>query len=100
MTQEQVAEHLHISQSAYARMEAGKNTTWANHLETLSQLFQIQPEDLIKTEHTIIGTIGTNHGVGYAEVVNQLSEKLIEQYEKRIIEKDEHISIIKEQLSK
>lgn len=39
---------------------------------------------MVKSEKVIIGNIGTNNGVGYAEVVNQLSEKLIEQYEERI----------------
>lgn len=34
-------------------------------------------------------------GVGYAVIINQLSEKLIEQYEARIKEKDELIVLLK-----
>ena len=39
-----------------------------------------------------------NSGVGYAEVVNQLSEKLIELYEKQLKNKDELIKELKEKL--
>lgn len=44
----------------------------------------------------MVGNIGTNHDVGYAEVVNQLSDKLIEQYEQRLKQKDELIALLKQ----
>ena len=96
-SQEQTADYLNISQSAYARMENGESSSWANNLENITKVFEITLEDLFKTEHVIIGAIGTNNGVGYAEVVNQLSEKIIEQYEARIKEKDEMINYLKNQ---
>ncbi|MBG6061000.1 transcriptional regulator with XRE-family HTH domain [Flavobacterium sp. CG_9.1] len=84
MSQEQVADYLHLSQSAYARMESGESHSWASHIDKLCEVFEITPEELVRGEKMIVGNIGTNNGVGYAEVVNQLSEKLIEQYEERI----------------
>lgn len=100
LSQEQVCEHLHISQSAYARIESGESNSWAMHLEKISAFYNIKPEELIKNENVIIGNIGTNNGVGYAEIVNQLSEKLIELYEERIKEKDEIIAELKARLKK
>ncbi len=100
LSQEAMADYLHISQSSYSRMEAGECNTWVNHIATLSDFFQIQPEDLLKTENTIIGNIGTNHGVGYAEIVNQLSERLIDQYEQRLSEKDQIINELKNFIDK
>lgn len=99
-SQEIVADKLHISQSAYARIETGESNSWATHLETICTVFEIQPEELLKNDCLIVGNIGTNNGVGYAEIVNQLSEKLIEQYENRLKEKDEIIIELREQLKK
>lgn len=98
--QEQVSEHLHISQSAYARIENGESNSWAMHLDKISAFYDIKPEELVKNENIIIGNVGTNNGVGYAEIVNQLSEKLIEQYEERIKELKENNSKLKVKLKK
>jgi transcriptional regulator with XRE-family HTH domain len=99
-TQELASDKLHLSQSAYARMENGESHSWASHLEVICKVYEISPEDLLKCDSMIVGNIGTNNGVGYAEVVNQLSEKLIEQFEARLIEKDLIIIDLKEQLKK
>ena len=95
-SQEQTADYLNISRSAYQRIETGEGFSWANNLEKICEVFEIQPEELIKSEKLIIGNLGTNHGVGYAEVVNQLSDKFIEQYEQRLKQKDELIALLKQ----
>lgn len=98
-TQEQVAEHLHISQSAYARIENGESNSWANHLEAISHLFDIQPDELLRQETISVGSIENNSGALYnIGDINQLSEKLIEQYEARLKEKDELIASLKAKL--
>ncbi|WP_165800703.1 helix-turn-helix transcriptional regulator [Flavobacterium sp. WLB] len=50
MSQEEVADHLNISQSAYARMERGESTSCAIHFNKICQVFEITPEDLVKKE--------------------------------------------------
>lgn len=50
MSQEEVADHLNISQSAYARMERGESTSWAIHFNKICQVFEISPEELVKKE--------------------------------------------------
>ncbi len=50
MSQEQVADHLNISQSAYARMERGESTSWAIHFNKICQVFEISSEELVKKE--------------------------------------------------
>ena len=84
-TQEEVAEHLHISPSAYARMERGESNSWALHLERLCSLFDISASELFNTDTLILnhkakGDYAQNNGY----IINQLSEKLIDQYEARI----------------
>lgn len=101
LSQEQVADHLHVSQSTYARIESGDSHSWASYLEPISELFEIQPEELIRQESVKVDNIETNNGAVYnAGTINQLSEKLIEQFELRIKEKDAYISKLESLLEK
>lgn len=49
-SQEEVADFLNVSQSAYARMERGESASWANHFNRICNVFEIRPEDLVKTD--------------------------------------------------
>lgn len=94
-SQEQTADYLSISRSVYQRIETGEGYSWACNLEKICDVFEIKPEELIRQDHLII-----NHnqqgGGGYIQIVNQLSDKLIEQFEARIKEKDEIIATLRE----
>jgi len=96
-SQEHVADSLYLSQSAYARIENGESCSWANNLEQICKVFEITPEELVKNENEVI--INNNQQGGSSNnaiVINQLSEKLIEQYEERIKELKETISLLKD----
>lgn len=96
-SQEEVAHRLHISQSAYGRIENGESTSWAAHLDAICDLYNISPEELVKQDSIVI-----NHnqkgGGGYIQI-NQLSEKLIEQFEIRLKEKENYIEQLEKKLS-
>ncbi|MHC0446846.1 helix-turn-helix domain-containing protein [Flavobacterium sp. 3-218] len=79
MSQEEVADYLHVSQSAYARMENGESSSWAAHILKISKIFAISPEELLKIDNEEKKEV-----LPYA--IAQLSEKVIEQYEERIKE--------------
>jgi transcriptional regulator with XRE-family HTH domain len=79
MSQEEVADCLHISQSAYARMESGESHSWANHILTICKIYGITPEDLLKVDLSSKGVSSINNE-------NQISGQIIEQYEERIKE--------------
>lgn len=79
MSQEEVADYLHISQSAYARIESGESSSWATHILKIAKIFEINPEELLKIDDEL--KIKSPF-----DSVTQLSEKVIEQYEKRIKE--------------
>ena len=101
LTRKEVAEHLCISQSAYARMERGEGNSWALHLDKLSNIFEVSLiellNELISTDGLISnpkikGDYTQNYNYnGY--VINQLSEKLVDQYEARLAQYE---AIIKE----
>ena len=94
MSQEQAADYLHISQSAYARMENGESHSWANHIKDICKVFEISPEELVKSESIALNN-NQQVGGGYMQIVNQISEKLIEQYEERIRELKQIIEDLK-----
>ncbi|GAA3780517.1 hypothetical protein GCM10022271_10980 [Corallibacter vietnamensis] len=48
LSQEQVADYLNISQSTYARIENGDSNSWSNYINPICQLFEINPEDLLR----------------------------------------------------
>jgi len=99
-SQEHLAHELCISQSAYARLENGETYTWASHLQKLCEIFEVQPEDIVRQDQVVINQNQKGGHSNNAYIINQLSEKLIEQYEKRIQEKDELIKQLNHKLHK
>lgn len=89
ISQEEIADRLNISRSAYERMENGKSQSWATHLVSLADFFDVSPEYFVKEESQEQNNDKQNGGIalqnnGTINTINYLSEKLIEQYEKRI----------------
>ncbi|MBE8727200.1 helix-turn-helix transcriptional regulator [Flavobacterium hungaricum] len=76
LSQEQMADYLRISQSAYARMESGESHSWANHILKICSIFEIAPEDLVKMENP-----GSHLNFAYPKA---FSQKAIEEYESKI----------------
>jgi len=84
MSQEQVADYLHVSQSTYARMESGESYSWAIYINDICQVFDVLPEELVKNENVVRNNNQQGDIMNNAVIINQLSEMLIEQYEERI----------------
>ena len=96
-SQEDMADKLSISQSAYARIESGESNSWANHLQKLSEIFEMKPENFFSDEVNNFSSLDQLGGfafqnVGTITTINSfLSEKLVEQYEERIKELKEQV---------
>lgn len=50
LSQEQVADALCISQSAYSRIEKGETNSWAHLIDPICNLYDITFEQLLKVE--------------------------------------------------
>ena len=98
-TQKEIAEHLNISQSTYARIETGESNSWASYLERLCSLFEVSPSELFNTDALIFNQHAKNNAVNNGYTVNQLSEKLIDQYEARIADKEAAIKELRGQVN-
>ncbi len=79
-SQVDMAEKLNISQSAYARMERGESNSWALYIMKLSEVLDVEPEELIFDNNNV-----------KSDFSETLSKKLIEQYEARISNLEEQL---------
>lgn len=99
-SQEYMAENLGISQRQYSRLENGESEITLSYLDKISKQLDIKLSELF-TE-----VMQENHGQkgGFANaaniIINEASEKLIEQYKARIKDKDEEIQHLKKLLDK
>ncbi|KQT20661.1 hypothetical protein ASG22_16945 [Chryseobacterium sp. Leaf405] len=104
-SQEEMAERLQISRSAYSRIENGETNSWVNHVEKLSKELDIKPEDLFIGADNLIQNNQDNESVIQNNTnndthitINQLSERMIELYEERIKELKEQVEFLKNKL--
>jgi transcriptional regulator with XRE-family HTH domain len=93
-TLEEICEQLNISHSTYCRMEKGETATWTTMLDKICGIYKIEPEELLLSEEKYV-LINNNQKGGSTtltgNIINNLSEKIIELYEKMLIEKDKRI---------
>lgn len=85
----EIAEKLDVSESTYRRYEADKSFPDVFTLDKIAKMYDKSLSDLLPEGMTIINNNSGEHfdNVGY--IFNQQSEKLIDQYEIRLKEKDE-----------
>ena len=99
-TQEYMADGLGISQKQYSRLENGESGITLDYLEKICEKLEINPQDLFTCE---VKQENQNQSGGLANsaylIVNEFSEKLIEQYEKRLKDKDDEICFLRSLLA-
>lgn len=96
LTQEELADRLHIHVKTYQKIENGSTKMDLDRLTQISEVLEIPLIDLINTDDGInINEVNqTNNGSinNYVEAINyHTSENEKEQYEKRIADKDKVI---------
>lgn len=96
MSQDFISTFLDIEQSQYSRRESGQIPFSINELEKLSEIFEIEISEFFK-EKTVIFNSNNQSGGNFGQYVS-IPDKLIEQFELRLQEKDEIISMLKEQI--
>lgn len=98
-SQEETADYLEITRSVYQRIETGAGCSWATHLAKICEVFEIQPEELVKNENMVLNNGQQGGTSNNALIINQLSEKLIEQYEKRLQQYEQEVKELKQTIS-
>ena len=96
LSQEFVSTLMNIEQSQFSRRESGQIPFSINELEKLSELFDVEFSGFFK-EKTVIFTSRNQSGGSFGQYVS-IPDRLIEQYEMRLKEKEDMIDILKEQI--
>lgn len=88
---EEVIQKLNISKSTYDRMEKGETSSWITKIESICNLYEIEPEELFLSEekYALINRQQTDKTM--SNTVINLSKKTIELYEKLLYEKNKRI---------
>ena len=100
LSQEVLAEKLHVSQATLSNIEADKSVPDVILLQRIAEVLDTNIKELLDGKTVFVDKNTQNSGVNYAEVINQLSKKLISIYEKQIKMKDELINDLKRQTKK
>lgn len=96
LSQEDLALDLNLSQSSISNYESGHTNPDIVVLEKISQYFSVPIQELLTDENLVFynhQNSGGQNGCFY--VVNNLPEKLIEQYEETIKSLKEQIAVLK-----
>lgn len=101
-TLEEICEQLSISPSTYTRMEKGETATWTSMIDKICGVYKIEPEELLLSEEKYI-LINNNQNGGSTtltrNIINNISEKVIELYDKMLVEKDIKIADLEKKVS-
>lgn len=92
ISQEFISHELGLSQSQYSRRENGEVKFVAEEIGKLAKLLEVSVSH-IYGEETNSFTVHTQNGGNFGQYI-QVSEKLIEQFEARLKEKNEIILLL------
>ena len=99
-SQEYMAINMGMSQKQYGRLENGESKLTIDHLSKICEMLGIEPAELFEGDihQESHNQTGGNANIAYM-VVNEMSEKLIEQFEQRLKDKDDEIKFLRSLLS-
>lgn len=86
-----------LDQSQYSRRESGETKFLAEEIIQLSRTLQTKISELYNEDCTVFNNVDQKGGE-FGQYVTVMSDKLIEQYETRLMEKDQIIYDLKQQI--
>ncbi|MCG2792712.1 MAG: helix-turn-helix domain-containing protein [Weeksellaceae bacterium] len=99
-SQEDLAYRLNVAQTTISSIESDKSVPNSILLNNIAKELEVDIRDLLEDSKTQINNIEKNEGVISFDfsTINMLSEKVIEQYEKRCVQYEAIIKNLEEQL--
>ena len=95
-TQEYVAQKLNLSQKAYSKIERGETKLETSRLDEIAEILEVDPIELRSFDENYIFNNCTHSGGKFNHFINQLPERLIEQYEARIKQLEEEVVFLRQ----
>lgn len=106
MTQEQMAEKLHLTKNGYAKIERGETALTVARLEQIAGIFDIDMSELLKEKSELNLLLGdNNHSNFQNHYYNQTQEieklQMTIDYQKELLaQKDKEIELLRKLLDK
>lgn len=98
-SQQEIAHLLNISQKTLSNIESDKSNPTIEQLSKLSEIYELDILELLSNEGITFNQHNQEGGENNGIVQNyHFPEKLIEQYEQRIKDKDEIIALLREEI--
>jgi len=102
-SREQIAEHLQISPTWFRKMENGQARISFKILDEVAAILNVGMVDIIQFDDQQVFTNhhhqqGPFHGTYIDQSSSNLEEKVVEMYERIILQKDEQIHLLKTQI--
>lgn len=98
-TQEYIAAEIGISQRAYSKIENNETRLDWNKLTKIADILEMNPTDIASFDDNLIFN-NCNQSGKFERFINQIPEKLIEQYEQRIAHLENEIDFLRQELGK
>lgn len=98
-SQEYIASQLGVSQRAYSKLENNETRLDWNKLTKIAEVLEMNPTDIVSFDDNLIFN-NCNQSGKFERFINQIPEKLIEQYEQRISHLENEIDFLRDELKK
>ena len=99
-TQEYLAEVLNVSQKTYSNFENDKSIPGFSQVEEIAKTLGVSVLDFLTGDNITVNQNNNEVAIAQNYATINVSEKLIEQYEQRLKDKDEEIAYLKQLLDK
>lgn len=98
-SQEYVANQLGMSQRAYSKLETNQTRLDWLKITKIAEVLETAPLNIITFDKNLVFNNCTQSGK-FEHFINQIPDKLIEQYELRIANLENEVKFLREQLTK
>lgn len=99
-TQEYLAEVLNVSQKTYSNFENDKSKPAFSQVEDIAKVLDVSVLDFLSGDSITVNQNNNDVAIAQNYATINVSEKLIEQYEQRLKDKDAEIAFLKQLLDK
>jgi transcriptional regulator with XRE-family HTH domain len=102
-TQDYLAGQLGMSQRAYSKLERDETKMSWDKIIAISKTLEVKPEDLVSFNEEMVFNINSQNGGQSGKIENliiQIPEMVVNQYESRIKELQEEVKFLRELINK
>jgi transcriptional regulator with XRE-family HTH domain len=94
-SQEYIASKLGVSQRAFSKIETNETKVDWQKITKIAEILEVEPLDIVSFDDNLVFN-NCNQSGKFEQFINQLPEKLIEQYDMRIKTLEEEVIFLRE----